>query len=237
MPILRAVILGACVAGNFAVPSQLTDETGTGGSIQATVPIAFEQHSVRMQSSLVSTEMGNALDRGVTAELNNITSSASQDGQFQTNQSFAENNSKAFQQHAQSKWASKTSSPPSETCPMCCRGMLKESCPSQQSQASDPCADQSVCTGFHRCFGAKRGFVQCQYKPGSEVRCKTGPNCLPECTGTQLGKEGDDCALQPAAECEGFVRRGGQATQCKVKKGGNPSGADICDNVYLCGVR
>ena len=88
-----------------------------------------------------------------------------------------------------------------------------------------------------RCFGAKRGFLQCQPKPDSEVLCQTGPNCLPECLGTKLGNDDDDCALQPVNKCEGYVWRRGRATQCRVKPGGNPSGADICSNAHICGER
>eukprot|EP00439_Symbiodinium_sp_Y106_P043865 s4413_g5.t1 len=136
---------------------------------------------------------------------------------------------------ADSPWTVKTVAIPSQTCPTCCRGALLEVCPSQVP-ASDPCAGQLTCSGYHRCSGAANGFVQCQPKPGSEVTCQTGPNCLPECIGSQVGREGDDCALQSLTECEGhYVRRGSRAVQCKVSWGGNPSGADICENSFLCG--
>lgn len=136
----------------------------------------------------------------------------------------------------QGTWDSKTKSPPSPSCPTCCRGSLKEVCPEDVPE-SDPCASASICTGFHRCFGAKRGFLQCQPKPDSEVLCQTGPNCLPECLGKKLGNDDDDCALQPVNKCEGYVWRRGRATQCRVKPGGNPSGADICSNAHICGER
>eukprot|EP00435_Cladocopium_sp_Y103_P060999 s754_g22.t1 len=136
----------------------------------------------------------------------------------------------------QGTWDSKTKSPPSPSCPTCCRGALKEVCP-EDIPESDPCASASICTGFHRCFGAKRGFLQCQPKPDSEVLCQTGPNCLPECLGKKLGNDDDDCALQPVNQCEGYVWRRGRATQCRVKPGGNPSGADICANAHVCGER
>ena len=133
-------------------------------------------------------------------------------------------------------------------------------CPSQHSSPSgnaDPCADQPVCSGYHRqvhhcsnmqeivnrhvtncrCLGAATGFLQCQPKPGSETVCQTGPNCLPECVGQEVGREGDDCALQPVENCgSSYVRRGSRATQCRVSKGGNPSGADLCENWFLCGI-
>ena len=96
---------------------------------------------------------------------------------------------------------------------------------------------QAVKFRASRCFGAKRGFLQCQYQPDSDVHCQSGPNCLPECAGEQLGKDDDDCSLQPIEKCDGYVWRVGRATQCKIEPGGNPSGADICANAYFCGVR
>eukprot|EP00434_Breviolum_minutum_P033502 symbB.v1.2.029646.t1/scaffold3219.1/size60888/5 len=137
----------------------------------------------------------------------------------------------------QGTWESKTKSPPSPSCPTCCRGTLKEVCPETENDQNDPCAGTDICSGFHRCFGAKRGFLQCQPKPDSEVLCQTGPNCLPECRGKKLGKNDDDCALQPIEKCEGYVWRKGRATQCTLKPGGNPSGADICTNAHVCGER
>ncbi|CAK9090762.1 Uncharacterized protein SCF082_LOCUS42796 [Durusdinium trenchii] len=133
-------------------------------------------------------------------------------------------------------WESKTKSPPSQTCPTCCRGSEQTECSKEKAQV-DPCSGKSDCTGFHRCFGAKRGFLQCQYQPDSDVHCQSGPNCLPECAGEQLGKDDDDCSLQPIEKCDGYVWRVGRATQYKIEPGGNPSGADICANAYFCGVR
>ena len=41
---------------------------------------------------------------------------------------------------------------------------------------------------------------------------------MPECAGEKLGKDEDDCSLQPADRCNGYVWRKGRATQCAVRQ-------------------
>eukprot|EP00931_Biecheleriopsis_adriatica_P061085 TRINITY_DN36715_c0_g1_i2.p1 TRINITY_DN36715_c0_g1~~TRINITY_DN36715_c0_g1_i2.p1 ORF type:complete len:211 (+),score=19.03 TRINITY_DN36715_c0_g1_i2:114-746(+) len=134
--------------------------------------------------------------------------------------------------------------PPTSSCPTCCRG-ASVSC-AFGSGSDDPCSllGASTCTGYHRCDGAVRGFQQCQLKPKS-TECQTAVNCLPECTGSQVGAEGDDCMLQPVDSCEGRYVVGNDrtsATQCRLKVSSrtllaNPSGAPYCEADHLCGLR
>ncbi|CAE7948931.1 hypothetical protein AK812_SmicGene36265 [Symbiodinium microadriaticum] len=237
---LLKIFLGALVAETTGVANSLNQlpaasdvanlgETEIESSADALHPlrkvetVTGDQHRLRPSESARNVQLQNysAIQEEGALAARTTYVSASQDQNAQPPE-------------ANAPWSVKTVAIPSQTCPTCCRGSFLEMCPSQVP--GDACASQLTCSGYHRCSGAANGFVQCQPKPGSEVICQTGPNCLPECIGSHVGKEGDDCALQSLTECEGhYVRRGSRAVQCKVSRGGNPSGADMCENSFLCG--